>query len=147
MDKKHFIKALEAIPGNPEIGVNVIQNTGSSEFWAIGKGAIKVLDHGQTCMVFQVRQKRAVPARQTLHLANPVVDSVDCTLDNVFQQLDERYDIDTNGDPHSLSESQIKEICLEAIHKDIAELIRLNDDLLCMFNDKELTKKYTVVRD
>jgi len=147
MDKKHFIKALEAIPGNPEIGVNVIQNVGPSEFWSISKRAFKLLDNGQNLMIFQVRQKRAIPARQTLHLANPVVDSVDCTLDNVFQQLDERYDIDTNGDPHSLSETQIKEICLEAIHKDIAELIRLNDDLLCMFNDKELTKKYTVVRE
>lgn len=33
MDKKHYIKALEKVPGNPQIVINVLCNDERSEAW------------------------------------------------------------------------------------------------------------------
>lgn len=144
MRVKDLIKKLQSMPQNAQVGMNVI-TPNTSEFWCIKEKAVTPMDNGQTVCLFQVRQRKPLPKRAVLKMAIPVIDSADCTFDDVFERLDTRYDFD--GDVKKLKEYSDKAVIstiYEVIHEDIAELIRLEEDLTNLIHNPDMTGEYTV---
>lgn len=145
MDKKHYIKELEKVPGNPEVGINVLTDKGS-EFWSLSKRAIQVLDNGQTVSLFQVRQRKALSARATLKVSAPAVDSIDTTLKSTLLDFCEKFEV--KGDLESIGKGEeMQQFILEVLRKEIEELVRLNEDFLRLFGENPKFKKYHLIEE
>lgn len=145
MDKKHFIKLIEKVPGNPEVGVNVLTEQGS-EFWTLSKSSIQVLDRGCSLCLFQIRQRKALTARQTLNIKLAAADSIGATLPDTLQKFCEKFEV--TGDLNVIGNSQeTKVFILECIRKEIEELVRLNEDFLRLFKEAPEFQKYHLIKE
>lgn len=144
MRVKDLIKKLKTMPQDAQVGMNVI-TPNTSEFWCIKERAVTPMDGGQTVCLFQVRQRKPLPKRAVLKMSIPAIDSADCTFEDVFERLDERYDFDC--DMKKVKECTDKEVIstvFEVIHEDIAELIRLEEDFSNLLHNPNMTREYTV---
>lgn len=152
MDKKKFIKILESIQGNPDIGINVLTNEGS-EFWVIDKHSLRLQFGGSELSLFQCRLKNPLPARVALKLKAPAVDSIDTTLETVIAEFLENFDMtckDAEDQDHILddfSSSEVQEICLQAIRDEITKLLRLNEDMIRVLGNKKEHQKFHLTED
>lgn len=142
MDKKRLIKALEQIPGNPEIGMNVLTNVGS-EFWGFNLKNMKIMDNGITCSLHQIRLHDPIPRRKLITLKIQPCWSADCTADSVKERISARYQIDQEP-TEEMTYTEACEVILDVIVSDIEELLRLRDDFLILVADDELKKKYNL---
>lgn len=140
MLKKLLIKHLEKIPGNPEIGLNVLTNQGS-EFWGFFKENFKAMDHGTTYALHQIRLKDPIPRRiLATHKIFSCV-SLECTKEDIKRKIDERYDIVGNA-PEGMTETEALELIFDVIMTDLEELLRMRDDFLALLANDEFKKKY-----
>lgn len=140
MLKKLLIKHLQSIPGNPEIGLNVLTNRGS-EFWGFCKPNFKVMDGGLTYALHQIRLKDPIPRRELAHYHVFSCVSADCTKETIKQRISERYQI--MGDaPEGMTDQEALEVIFDVIMQDIEELLRMRDDFLALIANDDFKKKY-----
>lgn len=140
MLKKLLIKHLQSIPGNPEIGINVLTNKGS-EFWGFSKANFKPMDKGTTYALHQIRLKDPIPRRILATHGIFSCVSVDCTKEDIKRKIDERYDIVGNA-PDDMTETEALELIFDVIMNDLEELLRMRDDFLALLANDEFKKKY-----
>lgn len=145
MEKKYFIKELEKIPGNPDIGINVLTDVGS-EFWSLSKRAMSLHDKGTNLSLFQVRQRKAFNATQTLSVKAPPVDSIDTTLETVLSDFCDKFEIlGDNASIFNEDDFTVKEFILNVLRQEISELVKMNEDFLRVFGEPKLLQKYQVL--
>lgn len=140
MLKKLLIKHLQSIPGNPEIGLNVLTNKGS-EFWGFCKPNFKSMDGGLTYALHQIRLKDPIPRRELAHYHVFSCVSADCTKETIKRKIDERYDI-VGEAPEDMTKQEALELVFDVIMDDIEELLRMRDDFLALIADDDFKKKY-----
>lgn len=144
MRVKDLIKKLQGMPQNAQVGMNVITPE-TSEFWCIKEKAVTPMDNGQTVCLFQVRQRKPLPKRAILKMVVPTIDSADCTYDDVFERLDERYDFECDMKKvKTCTDKEVISTVFEVIHKDIAELVRLEEDFSNLLHNPDMTREYTI---
>ena len=140
MDKKHYIKALEKVPGNPQIVVNVVCNDGRSEAWGIDDNSFKFVDDGVFLALFQVRPKAPLIRRLARKLQCPSVESVQCNLETALKRWCDKFDFEFEG--CNWDKYDIQDLVLSSLHTEIEELVRLNQDLIRVFGNKDEHKKW-----
>ena len=131
MDKKHYIKALEKVPGNPQIVVNVLCNDGRSEAWGIDDNSL-----------FQVRTKAPLIRRLARKLQCPSVESVQCTLETALKRWCDKFDFEGCSADTDWDQYDIQDLVLSSLHNEIEELVRLNQDLIRVFGNKKEHEKW-----
>lgn len=136
-------KALKKLPPDTEVGVNVLTLDGS-EFWALGKD-FKIMDEGKSLAIFEVRRNKGLPKHACLKNIQ-TVDEAPLDYDLIKEEIDERFEV-TNDiseeDRKSFDKDALVGFIFECLHKEIAELIRLNNDLL-VYLDKKFMKDYWI---
>lgn len=142
MDKKHYIKALEKVPGNPQIVINVVCNDGSSEAWGIDDNSFKFVDNGTNLALFQVRTKAPLIRRLARKLQCPSVESVQCNLETALKRWCDKFDFEGRSADTDWDQYDIQDLVLSSLHNEIEELVRLNQDLIRVFGNKEEHKKW-----
>lgn len=142
MRKKDLLKILDKLPDNTEIGLNVYTDVGT-EFWGLDMSKVKVMDGGRTLSLGQLRQRKALPTRKLLKIDTPGADCINFEPEEVLNRFCDRYDID-DLKTDDISADELQELMLLTIRKDLQELVRLNDDLLRMYNDKKFTQRFRV---
>ena len=144
MRKSELIEILNSIKGDPHVGLDVFTNHGS-EFWAMSKHLIHTNDNGQSLALTTCRLRSALPASRQIKVKIPGVDSLDCNVKTVLQKFTDKYDI-TNIDVNTdFKNESLQEFLCSTVYADPSELIRLLEDMLRLFNKKELNQKYGVV--
>ena len=145
MDKKHFIKHLEKITGNPTIGFNVLTGRGNgentSEFWVLDKKSLTLVDNKANLSLCTLRLKKALPARLQAKQKTPAVDNIECDVDSVFDKFQSRYDIKKEDIENETIEN-LETMFLGVINQDLEDVLRLRDDLLRLFNNNKLDMIY-----
>lgn len=136
-------KALKKLPPDIEVGVNVLTQDGS-EFWALGKD-FKIMDEGKNLAIFEVRRNKGLPKHACLKTIQ-TVDEAPLAYDIIKEEIDERFEIKddlTEEDRKSFNQEVLTACIFECLHKEIAEIIRLNNDLL-LYLDKKYMKDYWI---
>lgn len=145
MDKKRLIKALQDVKGNPDVGINVLTESNSSEFWSLGKNMLKVMDGGQSLAIFQCRLRKAIPFRVLKNLNLPVVDGVNVDLADVLTRLKERFDFAFTAEDLKAMDIGVQQMILTVLHTEISDLVRINEDFIRLCGNKPEHQKYHYV--
>lgn len=142
MTNKELKKLLDKLPDSTEIGLNVLTDVGT-EFWSLSMAKVMRMDGGETLALGQIRLRKALPSRVLLKVDTPGADGIDVDPDGVIDRVRARYAFNED-DVKNASPEDLQVLMLGAVRKDLQELVRLNDDLLRLYNNKKLTQRFKV---
>ena len=145
MQVRQLIKALRKLDPNLTVGMSVRTLEGS-EFWALGD-KFKIMDGGKTLCLWECRRNKGLASHAKLKNVVWTVDSAPLEYDYIRQELDNRFSLDPETDPGKVSEEEAINLIFECIHKEIAQLIRLNNDLLLLLNHPDKTPYYWIEQE
>ena len=95
--------------------------------------------------LFQVRLRSPIPRGALLKVKVPGLDSLECNLHDAIARFVEEYEV--SGDLKAWQEQDIdmQEFTVAVIKEDVSRLVRLSEDLLCIYNRDDLIEKYSLL--
>lgn len=145
MQVKYLIKLLKKFNPDLVVGMSVRTQEGS-EFWALGD-KFKVMDGGKTLCLWECRRNKGLATHAKLKNIVWTVDSAPLDYETVKKELDQRFCIEPDSDPGEVTEEEAVNLIFECVHKEIAQLIKLNNDLLLLLNHPDKTRYYWIEQE
>ena len=99
-------------------------------------------DNGANLALFQVRTKAPLIKRLARKLQCPSVESVQCNLKTALKRWCDKFDFEGCSADTDWDQYDIQDLVLSSLHNEIEELVRLNQDLIRVFGNKEEHKKW-----
>jgi len=134
-----------------DVGITVMTKEGP-QFWTFdgvnGFSIFKAPDGHKCISLLESRKNDAYPYGAEIHGMEAVFDDIPLSPDSILAELKARFDItpkikDKKID--ELTDDELTDIMFETIHKEIGDLIRLNNDLLVYVKNKfKKQKKYWI---
>ncbi len=118
------------------IGVTV-QTKKGPQFWDFDDGAMSVFKapDGNKCVsIMEIRVNDPLPDGAVVEGLAVPVDDAPISPDKILAELNERFDIEsptmTKDKVLKMTTDELQAVMFDVIHNEIAELIKLNNDLL-----------------
>lgn len=129
---------------DPEIGIDVLAGK-HIEFWSMNLDGAHFIKKDNCLSLFQVRLRSPIPHGALLKVKVPGLDSLECNLHDAIARFVEEYEV--SGDLKAWQEQDIdmQEFTVAVIKDDVSRLVRLSEDLLCIYNRDDLIEKYSLL--
>lgn len=129
---------------DPEIGIDVL--TGKHiEFWAMNLDGAHYIEKDNCVSLFQARLRSAIPKGALLKVKVPGLDSLECNLHDAIVRFTEEYEVKGNLQEWQEQNVDMQEFTVAVIKDDVSRLVRLSEDLLCIYNRDDLIEKYRLL--
>lgn len=146
MQVNHLKRFLMTCSPAMPVGITV-QTKEGPQFWdlKITNASFFHAPNGSKCLsLMDVRKNDPLPQGSVVEGEFVSFDDAPINPDDILHALNERFDLDTNQTPEEvkqLTTSELVDIMLEMLHKEIGELISLNNNLLVYIDMKNKFKK------
>ena len=144
---KRFL--LTCMP-NTDVGITLVTKEGL-QFCALNGNDMTIFKapDGSKCLsLFNARKNEPFPEGAVIQGVDMPFDDIPTSPDNILTELKARFDITpqvAGKKPEELSDDELTDVMFECIHKEIGDLIRLNNDLLVYVKNKfKKQKKYWI---
>lgn len=140
--KRFLMTCSPAMP----IGITV-QTKEGPQFWdlKVTNASFFHAPNGQKCLsLLDVRKNEPFPQGATIEGDFVNFDDAPIDPDDILHALNERFDLETGqtaAEVQNLSTGELVDIMLEMLHKEIGELISLNNNLLVYIDMKNKFRK------
>ncbi len=118
------------------VGVTV-QTKKGPQFWDFDKGGLSIFKapDGKKCIsIMEIRVNDPLPDGAIVEGLAVPVDDAPISPDKILEELDTRFDISseslTKDKVLKMTTDELQSVMFDVIHNEIAELIKLNNDLL-----------------
>ena len=129
---------------DPEIGIDVL--TGKHiEFWSMNLDGAHYIEKDNCVSLFQVRLRSAIPRGALLKVKVPGLDSLECNLHDAIARFTEEYEVKGSLQEWQEQNIDMQEFTVAVIKEDVSRLVRLSEDLLCIYNRDDLIEKYSLL--
>lgn len=129
---------------DPEIGIDVL--TGKHiEFWSMNLDGAHYIEKDNCVSLFQARLRSAIPRGALLKVKVPGLDSLECNLHDAIVRFTEEYEVKGSLQEWQEQNIDMQEFTVAVIKEDVSRLVRLSEDLLCIYNRDDLIEKYSLL--
>ncbi len=136
MKVNHLKRFLSTCSPMATIGVTV-QTKQGPQFWDFDAGGMSVFKapDGKRCIsIMDIRINDPLPEGAIVKGIAVPVDDAPIDPDKIMEALDERFNIESEGMTKEkvmkMTTDELQAVLFDVIHNEIAELIKLNNDLL-----------------
>lgn len=150
MKANQLKRLLMSCSPNMEVGITIMTKEGP-QFWGIEGSGLSIFKSpdGSKCMsLFEARKNDPYPEGAIVKGIDMLFDDIPTDPDSILTELKARFDVTphvTGKKPEDLTDDELTDIMFEAIHKEMGDLIRLNNNLLVYVKNKyKKQKKYWV---
>lgn len=150
MNVNQLKRFLMSCTPKTEIGITVMTKEGA-QFWSLDGNGLSIFKSpdGNKCLsLLEARKNEPFPEGAILRGIDVSFDDVPLNPDAIMDELKARFDITPqvqNKKLDELTDDELTDIMFEALHKEIGDLIRLNNDLLVYVKNKfKKQKKYWI---
>ena len=134
-----------------KVGITV-QSKEGSQFWETHGSDFTVFvapDGGKCLSLFDARINDPFPDGYSINGVDAVFDDIPMTAESICKELDERFNIKFDDEEYEkakvMSSDELSDLMFDLIHQNIADLIRLNNDLLVYVKNRfKKQKKYWI---
>lgn len=135
---------------NMDIGISLMTK-GGAQFCNIegnGMSVFKTSDGCKCLSLFEARKNDPFPEGAIVEGIDMLFDDIPTDPDAILAELNARFNITpqvAGKKPEELSDDELTDVMFECIHKEIGDLIRLNNNLLVYVKNKyKKQKKYWI---
>lgn len=145
-------KFLATCPPKCEVGISVLTKEGV-QFWGINGtdfSVFKAPDGGKAISILEARMNDPYPEGYSIEGVDAVFDDVPMSPESICKELTDRFDIKFDGQEEYdkakvMTDEELSDLVFDLIHQNIADLIRLNNDLLVYVKNRfKKQKKYWI---
>lgn len=144
-------KFLATCPPKCEVGISVLTKDGV-QFWGINGtdfSVFKAPDGGKAISIMEARMNDPFPEGYSIEGIDAVFDDAPMSPASICKELTDRFDIKFDGEEYDkakvMTDDELSDVVFDLIHQNIADLIRLNNDLLVYVKNRfKKQKKYWI---